>query len=262
MSRLEGKIALITGAARGIGAQTARVFASEGAFVYVTDLDESEGEQTAQAIRDGGGQARFLKHNVVSEDDWTAALGVVRDEHGRLDILVNNAGIELIKPLSELSLEDWRKVSSVNLDGVFLGTKLAAPLMTREEGMASVINVSSVAGLIGAPFQTAYCMTKGGVRLFTKAAAMEFAAMGMNIRVNSMHPGVIRTDMGNELLDTFAALQGKPREEIEAWFAMQQPLGAMGDPDTIAKGLLFLASDDSSFMTGAELVVDGGLTAQ
>ncbi len=262
MSRLDGKVCLITGAARGIGARTAEVFAEHGAFVYLTDLDEGAGEEKAKALRDAGGQARFLKHNVVSEDDWIQVLGVVRDEHQRLDVLVNNAGIELIKPLANLTLDDWHKVSSVNLDGVFLGTKHAVPLMQRKEGMASVINLSSVAGIIGAPFQSAYCMTKGGVRLFTKAAAMEFAALGLNIRVNSMHPGVINTSMGNELLDTFAKLQGKTREEVEAWFAGQQPLGPLGDPDAIANGLLFLASDESAFMTGAELVIDGGLTAQ
>jgi len=262
MSTLDGRVALVTGGARGIGAETARMLADTGATVFVTDILEDLGKETADGLPDGRG--RFLHLDVTDEGAWQTVMEKVEADAGRLDVLVNNAGIEMMKPIEELSLKEWQLVCRINLDGVFLGTRAAVGLMKREkEGGrgGSIVNISSVAGLVGTPFQTAYGMTKGGVRTFSKGAALEFAALGYGIRVNSVHPGVIETAMGDEMLETLGGFLGQSPEETAAFLKAQQPLG-LGQPRDIASMILFLASDDSRLITGAEFVVDGGLTAQ
>jgi NAD(P)-dependent dehydrogenase (short-subunit alcohol dehydrogenase family) len=262
MSRVDGKVAIVTGGARGIGAATARKLVGAGAKVVITDILEEQGEETAAAIRNEGGDIIFARHDVTSEDDWARVVNVARDAMGGLDILVNNAGIVLIKKIEETSLDELRQIMDINLAGVFLGVKYAAPAM-RAAGSSgqtggSIINISSVAGIDGVPKYGAYCLTKGGVRIFTKAAAMELARD--KIRVNSVHPGLIQTDMGGEVMT--AAARGRLNDnEVQVAMIKGHPIGRLGVPDDISNGVLYLASDDSSFMTGTELVVDGGVTA-
>jgi len=265
MNRIEGKVALVSGAGQGIGAKTAEILAAAGATVVVTDIRESNGIKVTEKIKDAGYRAVFKKLDVTVESDWKEVMEQTCGEFGGLDILVNNAGVELIKPIAMLSLEDWHWICRINLDGVFLGTKYGIHAMTagstkRPKG-GSIINLSSVAGLIGTAFQSAYNMTKGGVRLFTKSAALECAALKNGIRVNSVHPGVIQTPMGEELIREFSRLGGSvdaARENVRS----EHPIGRLGEPEDVARAILYLASDDSSFVTGAELVVDGGLTAK
>jgi 3(or 17)beta-hydroxysteroid dehydrogenase len=255
MGRVEGKTAIVTGAARGLGQAIALLLAKEGAKVAVTDILEDGGKKTAEEIRRGGGEAIFIKHDVTSEDSWSGVVKQVLSEFGKLDILVNNAGVQVIKEIAETSLEEWRWLMSVNLDGVFLGTKHAIRAM-RESGGGSIVNISSVAGIIGTADNTAaYSASKGGVRLFTKAAALECSKMGHNysIRVNSVHPGIIKTDMVASMMAQDAEL--KKRMESN------HPIGFLGEPIDIAYVVLYLASDESRLVTGAELIVDGGWTA-
>jgi NAD(P)-dependent dehydrogenase (short-subunit alcohol dehydrogenase family) len=257
MAELTGRIALITGASRGIGEATARALAAEGARVIVTDLAD-----TSALAEELGGLA--LKQDVTSEEDWIAAMAFARDTAGGLDILVNNAGVFLTRAITETTLEEWRFVQSVNVEGVFLGIKHAVPLLAERavkwRGGASIINLSSVAGLRGTPLVSAYNASKGAVRLLTKGAAMELAAA--RIRVNSVHPGIIETDMGRGLVDDFAAAAGAGGNEMRAQLSLRHPLGHFGEPVNIADAITFLAGDKAAFMTGAEFVVDGGMTAQ
>lgn len=255
---LSGKVALVTGAGSGIGQQSARTLADAGATVVCTDIDEDTAKATAKAIRDAGGRADGWAHDVVSERDWAATTGEIREDYGRLDILLNNAGIELMKTMAETSVDDFRRVLDINLLGVFLGMRSAAELMAKQETGGSIINMSSVAGIIGVPRQAAYCASKGGVRLMTKAAALELGTMGAKVRVNSIHPGIIQTPMYEMFFDGMDAAEAAARKEqlTKAGVA-----GRLGVPTDIANAVLFLASDQSDFMTGAELVVDGGLTA-
>jgi len=254
MGRVEGKVAIVTGAAGGIGKATASLLAKEGAKVVVTDINEAGVKEAAEEIRHGGGKAIFIKHDVTSEDSWSEVLEKALPEFGKLDILVNNAGVMLIKEIENTSLEEWRRLMSVNLDGVFLGVKHAIGAM-KKSGGGSIINISSAVGIIGTPDDTAaYSTSKGAVRLFSKAAAMECskAGHGYNIRVNSVHPGVIETPM------TASMFQDKEfREKLEA----THPIGFLGKPIDIAYVVLYLASDESRLVTGAEFVVDGGWTA-
>jgi 3(or 17)beta-hydroxysteroid dehydrogenase len=255
MGRVEGKTAIVTGAARGLGQAIALLLAKEGAKVAVTDILEDGGKKTAEEIRRGGGEAIFIKHDVTSEDSWSGVVKQVLSEFGKLDILVNNAGVQVIKEIAEISLEEWRWLMSVNLDGVFLGTKHAIRTM-RESGGGSIVNISSVAGIIGTADDTAaYSASKGGVRLFTKAAALECSKMGhnYNIRVNSVHPGIIQTDMVTSMMAQDAEL--KKRMESN------HPIGFLGEPIDIAYVVLYLASDESRLATGAEFIIDGGWTA-
>lgn len=258
MARLTGKVALITGAASGFGRATAELFVREGARVILTDRDE-DGAAVAGSL---GSAARFRLLDVTQEDQWAAAIREVEATEGRLDVLVNNAGIGLFRDVTKMSLTEWRLVQAVNSDGVFLGCKHAIPLMRQPSedkpgGGGSIVNIASVAGKVGAPQMSAYCASKGAVTLFTKAVAMEAAYGRWNIRVNSVHPAYVETALVRAHIET----QPEP-EKARRFLEKLQPVGRMGRVDEIANGILFLASDESGFMTGAELVLDGGLTAQ
>lgn len=246
--RLAGKVALISGAAQGMGECEARLFAREGASVVLGDILEEQGHQVAREIVQQGGVATFVRLNVTVEADWQRAVAVAEQNYGKLDILVNNAGIVRMAPLEETGLEAWNEVINVNQTGVFLGMKYAVPAMRRAGG-GSIINISSVAGMIGLPNIPAYQASKGAVRSLTKHAAIQYAKDG--IRVNSVHPGRIETPMT-------ANLTPERREMV----LRLTPMGRDGRPEEVAYGVLYLASDESSFVTGAELVIDGGYTAQ
>ena len=252
--RVAGKVALVTGAAMGLGAETARRLAQEGARVMLTDLDEAAGDAVAAEIVAAGGNAAFLRHDVAQESDWEAVIAATVARFGGLQVLVNNAGISGgTLPLLEHSLEDWRRVMSVNLDGVFLGLRHGGPAIAASGG-GSIINLSSILGKVGLPNAAAYCASKGGVLLLTKAAALEWAPLGL--RVNSVHPGFIETPMV-----TAAMRNAENGNEMRDQLISAHALGRFGAPREIADAILFLASDESIFMTGAELVVDGGYTA-
>lgn len=249
-NRLKGKTALITGAAQGIGAAIAQEFENQGALVWRSDIKPLTGDRT-------------LQMDVSSEADWTQALKTITRDTGRLDVLVNNAGIEIEAPLEEVSLETWRKVMSINLDGVFLGCKLATPLLAdRTEGFASVINISSVAGIIGFPFQPTYNTSKGAVRHLSKTLAIEWSASKKPIRCNSVHPGCIETEMLTTASEKWAAHGLLPDTDRTAAMASLCPLGMVGATSDIAHGVVYLASDESRFVTGTELIIDGGFVAQ
>ncbi|MDP6550134.1 MAG: glucose 1-dehydrogenase [Dehalococcoidia bacterium] len=251
MKRLENKVALISGGARGMGAEEARLFDREGASLVIGDILEEEGRQTEAQINEGGGKCLFVRLDVTSEDDWRRAVGAAVARLGKLDVLVNNAGIFPLGRVEDTSQEMWDRVMAINARGVFLGTKYAIPEM-RNAGGGSIINMSSIAGLVGSALAAAYTASKGAVRLFTKATAIQYARDG--IRANSVHPGVIETLMtAGSLLSTEAGRQTQ---------IARAPLGRLGQPIDVAYGVLYLASDESSFVTGSELVIDGGLTAQ
>ena len=249
--RLENKVALISGGARGMGAAEARMFAREGAKVVIGDVLDAEGTSAAAEIAESGGDALFVHLDVTHEEDWRSAIGAATSSFGKLDILVNNAGIWRRGRVEDTTVEDWDMILDVNAKGVFLGTKLAIPEM-RKAGGGSIINISSTAGLVGGPRSSAYTASKGAVRLFTKATAVQYAQEG--IRANSIHPGPIDTPMIQQVWHG----EEQSREAALA----RTPLGRIGTPEDIAYGVLFLASDESSFMTGSELVIDGGSTAQ
>jgi NAD(P)-dependent dehydrogenase (short-subunit alcohol dehydrogenase family) len=253
MGRVSGKVALVTGAASGIGRACAEALAREGADVVLTDV-QAKGEEVAAGIRKAGGKARFQLQDVTSEGEWTSVIGGIEKEFGKLHVLVNNAGIAVGGMVTDLSLEDFRRQMAVNVDSVFLGTKAALPLM-RKSGPGSIVNISSVAGLRGAPRLSAYCASKGAVRLFTKSVALECAVMKDGIRVNSVHPGIIDTPIWEQVIPG----SNEPRD-LDALSALRVPLGVKGVPADIANAVLFLASDESRYMTGEEVVVDGGLT--
>ena len=249
--RLEGQVALISGGARGMGAAEAKLFAQEGAKVIIGDVLEDEGRRTEAEINEAGGECVFLRLDVTQEAQWTAAVESAVQRFGKLDVLVNNAGVVARGTLEDTTLEEWDRVMDINAKGVFLGTKAAIPAM-RSSGGGSIINISSMSGIVGQDYiQPVYNASKGAVRIFTKAAAIQYAKEG--IRVNSVHPGPIDTDMaGSRLAD--ANLQQAAEQRV--------PLGRTARPEEVAYGVLFLASDESSFMTGSELVIDGGITAQ
>lgn len=252
MPRLEGKVALISGGARGQGAAEALLFAKEGAKVVFGDLLDDEGKQVEAQIAELGGDATYIHLDVTSADDWDAAVQTALDRYGRLDILVNNAGIGGQQiGLEDTTSEFWDKMLDINAKGVFLGTKAAIPVL-RDSGGGSIINISSIAAIIGSNRgNTSYAASKGAVRLLTKSTAIQHAAD--NIRCNSVHPGLIVTAMTEEILAD---------PERRQFYDDNIPLGRYGTVDDIANGVLFLASDDSSFVTGSELIIDGGLTAQ
>ena len=258
MGLVSGKVAMVTGAASGIGRACAKTLADEGAEVVVTDIDSEGMETTVSNIEGAGGTAFALAHDVTDEDAWMAVLETVKDRYGGLNILVNNAGIGIGGPLLEMSLEDWRRQNAVNLDGVFLGTKHSIPLI-HESGGGSIIIMSSVAGLRGSPGLAGYGASKGGVRLFAKSAALECANAGLNVRVNSVHPGIIDTPIWTKI-SAQSLVPGSNAINPEV-LASDTVAHRAGRPQEIADGVLYLASDLAAYVNGSELVIDGGLTA-
>lgn len=256
MSDLKGRVALVTGGARGLGAAAAKALAAMGAKVVVSDI--GDGSETAVAI-DGA----YVKHDVTSEDEWIAAVKFAKDTFGGLDILVNNAGVFWLKPLPVETLESFRKMQAINVEGVFLGLKHAIPAIAERaqqwDGGGAVVNLSSVAGIVGGPNIIAYNASKGAVRLMTKSAALEFAPA--KVRVNSVHPGIIDTPMMANAAKAMEAVTGQGANAIRENFAARHPLGRMGRDTDVANAVAFLASDAAAFITGTELVVDGGMTA-
>ena len=246
--RLEGKVAIISGGARGMGAAEARIFSREGAKVVIGDLLEEEGMKVAAEIGEGGGEALFVRLDVTDEASWQSAVEAAVERFGKVDILVNNAAILRVQGLLETTEEIWDEVMDVNSKGTFLGTKSVISEM-RKAGGGSIINISSGAGITGSQRNTAYHASKGAVRIFTKSAAIQYA--GENIRVNSVHPGPVDTDM---LASSRSVAGGRRPEDV--------PLGRYGRPEEVAYGVLYLASDESSFVTGSEVVIDGGRTAE
>ena len=259
--RVAGKIALVTGGASGIGRACSETLAAEGATVVLTDIQETAGKAVADGIVARGGAALFLRQDVTSEEGWIALAADLRARYGRLDILVNNAGIGVGGLVTEMSLETWRRQQAINVEGVFLGVKHCLPLMREGGGKGSIINMSSVAGLKGAAGMSGYCATKGAVRLFTKSVALECAAAGDGIRCNSVHPGIIDTPIWDSIGETIPVpgqAAGANRPDLDALTALGAPLRRPGVPSEIADGVLYLASDQSSYVTGTELVIDGG----
>lgn len=248
--RVEGKVTVVTGGASGIGRACAERLAEDGAIVVVADVQDALGKDVADGIGKAGGRAEYLHLDVSEEAAWINVFKHVRAQHGRLDVLVNNAGIGIGGPAIEMSLADWRRQTAVNLDGPFLGIKHAVPFMA-EGGGGSIVNMCSSVGVIGQPMMAAYGATKGGMRVFTKAVALECALSGTGVRVNAVHPGIIETPIW--------VSQGSP--DLDVMSAASIPLGVKGLPIDIANGVLWLASDESRYVTGSELTIDGGATA-
>ena len=246
--RLEGKVAIISGGSRGMGAAEARMFAREGAKVVIGDLLEKEGLNVVSEIGESGGEALFVTLDVTDESSWQSAVSAAVERFGKVDILVNNAAILRTQGLLETTEAIWDEVMDINVKGTFLGAKTVIPEM-RKAGGGSIINISSGAGITGSRRNTAYHASKGAVRIFTKSAAIQYA--GENIRVNSVHPGPVDTDM---LASSLAVDDARRPEDV--------PLGRYGRPEEVAYGVLYLASDESSFVTGSEVVIDGGRTAE
>ena len=258
MTKLEGRVALVTGGARGLGAAAARALAGEGAKVVVSDI--GDGTETANAI--GGA---YIKHDVTSEQDWVAAIDFTKKTFGGLDILVNNAGIFWVRPISMTTLEAFRQMQQVNVEGVFLGLKHGIPAIAERaqkwDGGGSIVNIASVAGLVGSSNTLAYNASKGAVRLMTKGAAIECAELKLKVRVNSVHPGIIDTPMMDGAINFISKAAGTDVAAEKARMAKRHPLGRVGRDTDVANAVLFLASDAAAFMTGSEVVVDGGMTA-
>jgi NAD(P)-dependent dehydrogenase (short-subunit alcohol dehydrogenase family) len=263
LGKLDGKVALVTGGASGIGRACAVLLAREGAAVIVGDIQPEMGEDCVNAITGDGGRAIFLHQDVADEDNWISVIAQIKSRFGRLDVLVNNAGIAIAGQITELSLADWRRQQGINLDGVFLGTKHGLPLM-RSGGGGSLINIASTVALTGSGNMPSYSATKGGVRAFTKSVALQCAALKDGVRVNAIYPGIIDTPV-------YAKFEGAPQHgeggvntkhlsrDPEALSAKVVPLGVPGAPEDIAAGVLYLAAEDSRYVTGAELVIAGGL---
>lgn len=251
MDRVKGKVAIVTGAARGIGRATARLLAAEGATVVLADIDEKPGRQAAEEITASGGTGLFVPHDVRREEDWNHLVRLVGERFGRIGVLVNNAGIYLIKDLPETTLADLDEIFRTNVRGVFLGMRACAPVMA-EQGGGSIVNLSSMDSNVGSDGHTVYGGSKGAVRSMSKDVAIEYSRRG--VRVNSIHPGYIHTDMA----EYGARVYGKSLEELGDEF----PVGHIGEPIDVAYAVLYLASDESKFVTGSELMIDGGATAE
>jgi NAD(P)-dependent dehydrogenase (short-subunit alcohol dehydrogenase family) len=249
--RLQGKAAIVTGGATGIGKAAVREFLEQGANVVFTDINEENGRKTSDELKKISDNVVFIKHDVQQEEDWAYVINETKNKFGSVDILFNNAGILSVKPLEDYSVEEWNRLMNINVTGVFLGMKHVIPAMRLQKG-GSIINASSIAGLKGAPNHALYGASKGAVRMMTKNVAMEVAHE--QIRVNSIHPGVIQTSMGNDL----ASGNNITTEQLASLI----PLKRLGTPEDIANLVVFLASDESTFITGAEMVIDGGSSAR
>lgn len=257
MDRIKNKVAIVTGGASGLGRSSAMMLAREGAKMVITDLDEENGNEVVTSIKDEGGEAIFIKQDVSKEDEWDNVIRTTLKTFGKLHILANAAGIAVGGNVEEVTLADWRKLMSINLDGSFLGTQYGIKAMKKTGEGGSIINFSSIEGLIGDPNLPAYNASKGGVTIFTKSAALHCAKQGYGIRVNSIHPAYIWTPM----VENYLKASGNV-EEGRKMLDSLHPIGHMGEPDDIGYGVVYLASDESKFMTGSELVIDGGYTAQ
>jgi NAD(P)-dependent dehydrogenase (short-subunit alcohol dehydrogenase family) len=264
--QVQGKVALVTGGASGIGAAVAELLAREGASVAVTDIDGLRGPELVAGIKKTGHEAMFLHQDVTSETRWVEVVAEVLARYGRLDVLVSNAGIGIGVPsITDMTLSDWRRQTAINLDGVFLSVKHCLPAMRKTSMQkncgGSIILMSSLAGLRGAAGLAGYCATKGGVRLFAKAIAMECASAGDGIRVNSVHPGIIDTPIWGKIPTEATGSETNAPIDAEARAKLSTPLARVGEAAEIASGVLYLASDASRYVTGTELVIDGGMNA-
>lgn len=265
--RLKGKVAFVSGGLRGIGLACVERFLAEGAEVVLSDLDAPDSEHARAVVGRLGQAATYVQANVTREEDWQRARDTVIERHGKLHVLVNNAGIDLTGAVETLAYESWRRIMDINVDGVFLGVKTFVPLLAESgkdvKGGTSIVNVSSIMGLVGFNEVSPYNASKGAVRLFTKGIAVEFAQKKMPIRANSLHPGFVVTPLLNEGFQRWVekGFAAQPQDLIDM-MASQTPVGRLADPAELAGGVFFLASEDSSYMTGAELVIDGGWTAQ
>ncbi len=259
MNRVAGKVALVTGAASGLGEAIARMLAREGATVALADINDAAGQKVLAEIEAGGATGLYVHLDTTREDDWVRAMALVEQRFGALHITVNCAGLNVGRSFpADTTLDDWRRVMSVNLDGVFLGTKHSVTLMSKAQPVnGSIINISSVMGLVGYAGIGPYNASKGGVRLYSKSVALSCAERGLKIRVNSVHPGFIETPLLRQGMGSIP----DPQDAQRIYNALQ-PVGHLGEPDDIAYGVLYLASDESKFVTGAELVIDGGYTAR
>ena len=256
MKRLSNKTCLVTGAASGIGLATAQRLAEEGARVLLTDINAEQGAAATAQLSGAGLQVRFIRHDVVQRREWTEAIQAAVEFGGSLDVLVNNAGIVLQGTIETCTAQEWQRIQAINTDGVFHGTQLGVAAMKGQGG--SIINLASIEGLLGEPLAAAYNASKGAVRLLSKSAAAHCARSGYNIRINCVCPGFIETPL------VLNALNSMPKEQAEAFrskVALRTPMGRLGKPLEIANMILFLASDEASYITGADMIVDGGLTA-
>ncbi len=262
MGQLDGRVAIVTGGASGIGAACAETLAREGARVVATDVDDAGGAAVVAKIKAAGGEATFLHHDVVDEVRWSQVIAETEKRYGRLDIMVANAGIGISAPsIVDVTMEDWRRQTAINIDGVFLSVKYCIPAMRRGGRGGAIVMISSIAGLRGSASLAGYSATKGAVRLFAKSIALECAGVGDGIRVNSVHPGIIATPIWNKLPP--GAMSGGRNAPLDPHELAKTsaPLARAGTAQDIANGVLFLVSDASSYITGAELVIDGGIMA-
>jgi len=265
--RLQGRVAFVSGGLRGIGLACVERFLAEGAEVVLSDLDAPDSALATETMVRLGQAASYVQANVTREEDWARARDLVVERHGKLHILVNNAGTDLTGPVETLAMKDWRRIMDINVDGVFLGVKTFTPLLAESgagvKGGSSIINVSSIMGLVGYSEVSAYNASKGAVRMFTKGIAIEFAHKKMPIRANSLHPGFVVTPLLKEGFQRWVdkGVADNAQVLVDAMCA-QTPIGRLADPSELASGVFFLASEDSAYMTGAELVMDGGWTAQ